>query len=100
MIDTQEKLDAFVREHRVRILADALEHLNSQPEDQEPDVWGNTWIDHENQVDFNIYQPEDSNVIHIHAYALRHVPEEEPYILQVNTGIGCLVGDVVLPEGE
>lgn len=90
MIDTQEKLDAFVKEHRIRMVEKAIKELNESPEEQEPDIWVSYWLSHEEQCDINIYQPEDGH-INITAYALHELGPDE---LQVNTEIGCLVADI------
>lgn len=97
MIDTQEKLNAFVKAHRMAILAQALRELNQSPENQEPDIWGNFWLDYDNQCDFNTYMPEDETRINITAYALR---EFGPDDVQVNTQIGALVADVEWKDCE
>lgn len=94
MIDTQEKLDTFVGAYRTRMVEQAIKELNESPENQEPDIWVSFWLSHEDQCDINIYQPEDETRINIMAYALRHVPGDDPDLLQVNTEIGCLVADI------
>jgi hypothetical protein len=91
MIDTQEKLDAVVKAHRVAILAVAVEAFDDSSDD---DVWDTYWVTAADQIDFNIYQPEDSNLIRLVAYALRRVPDEAPYVMQVNTAIECHVADI------
>lgn len=91
MIDTQEKLNAFVEEHRMAILAQAADEFFGKPETQEDDVWGTYGIDFEEQCDFNTYRPEDENRINITAYAVR---EMEDGTAQINTEIECLVADI------
>ena len=90
MIDTQEKLDAFVEEYRLRMVEQSIKELNESPEGQEPDIWVSFWLSHENQCDINIYQPEDGH-INITAYALREFGAD---MVEVNTQIGCLVADI------
>ena len=90
MIDTQEKLDAFVEQNRAHMIEQAIKELNESPENQEPDIWVSHRLSHEEQCDMNVYQPEDGH-INIMAYALREFPDET---LQVNTSIGCLVADI------
>jgi hypothetical protein len=90
VIDTLEKLEAFVEEHRLAMLAQALEELSDSPENQEPDIWGTYHLNYEEQCDFNIYQPEDGH-INITAYPLREVGDS----VQVNTEMGgCLVANI------
>lgn len=91
MIDTQEKLDAVVATHRVAILAEALKSFDDCSDD---DVWDTYWVTPEDQIDFNIYQPEEDGPLHVYAYALRRTPEDAPFVLQVNTGIGCHVANI------
>ena len=43
MIDTQEKLDAFVGAYRTRMVEQAIKELNESPENQEPDIWVSFW---------------------------------------------------------
>ena len=90
MIDTQQKLDAFVETHRLRMVEQSIKELNESPEGQEPDIWVSFWLSHEEQCDINIYQPEDGH-INVTAYALRELGPDE---LQVNTEIGALVADI------
>lgn len=93
MIDTHEKLEAVVNEHRVAIIAVAMKSFVDSSDD---DVWDTYWVTVEDQIDFNIYQTDEGTEgpIYIHAYALRHVPEDAPHTLQVNTSIGCHVADI------
>lgn len=93
MIDTQEKLDGFVKEYRTRMIAEAGVSFARYAESDGDDVW-NVFIHDEEQCDYNIYRPEDSNLIRIMAYAVEHVPGEEPHVLQVNTAIECHVADI------
>ena len=94
MIDTQEKLDAFVEQNRTHMVEKAVKELNERPWDQEPDIWVSFWLTHEEQCDINIYEPEDGH-INITAYALRELGADE---LQVNTEIGVLVADIKWEE--
>lgn len=91
MIDTLEKLNAFVEEHRMAMLAQAVDEFFGKPETQEDDVWGTYHIDFEGQCDFNTYRPEDENRVNITAYALREMGDGT---VQVNGEIGCLVADI------
>jgi len=90
MIDTQEKLNAFVERNRAHMIEQAIKELNESPENQEPDIWVSHWLSHEEQCDMNVYQPEDGH-INITAYALR---EFEDGTVEVNTQFGCLVADI------
>ena len=94
MIDTQEKLDAFVKEHRIRIIGEAGVAFARYAESDGDDVWNAFRLSNDEQCDYNIYRPEDSNTIHIMAYAVEHVPGEAPHVLQVNTRIECHVADI------
>jgi hypothetical protein len=93
MIDTQEKLDKFVESHRIDIVAEAMKAFVSTSDD---DVWDTFHVSGGEECDYNIYQTDEGTEgpIYIHAYALRHVPEDAPHTLQVNTGIGCHVADI------
>lgn len=88
MIDTQEKLYAVVDVRRVDILAEALKTFLSTSDD---DVWGTYWLDEKEQVDFNIYQQDDSPNLTVWAYALQHEMDDPEYMLTVNTDIGAFV---------
>jgi hypothetical protein len=96
-MNTQEKLNAFVKEHRRHMVAQAVKEFCESPVNQEPDIWVNYRVSHEAQCDINIYQPEDETRINIIAYALR---EFEDGTLQVNTEIGSLVADIVWKDCE
>ena len=96
MIDTQEKLYKAVDAHRIAILAEAVrEYDNSNGED---DVWGTYWISTEEQVDFNIYQQDDSANLTVWAYALKHEMGDPADALTVNTAIGAFVAHVDFVE--
>ena len=97
MIDTQNKLNAFVETHRARMLEQCIKEFNDRPEDQEPDIWVSFWLSHEEQCDINVYQPEDEDRINITAYALHGIGPDE---FEVNTQIGCLVADITWAECE
>lgn len=97
MIDTQDKLNAFVTEHRMAILAQAIDEFLGKPETQEDDVWGTYDIAFEEQCDFNTYRPEDENRINITAYAVREMGDGT---VQVNTEIGALVADIEWKDCE
>jgi len=90
MIDTQEKLNAFVERNRAHMIEQAIKELNESPENQEPDIWVSHWLSHEEQCDMNVYQFEDGH-INISAYAVEEFDGDK---LQVNTAIGCLVADI------
>lgn len=90
MIDTQEKLDTFVEQNRTHMVEKAVKELNERPWNQEPDIWVNFWLTHEEQCDINIYQPEDGH-INITDYALREFDSD---VIEVNTQIGCLIADI------
>lgn len=94
MIDTQEKLNEFVKEHRFRILAQAMAEY---VEGQDDDTWGTYRLNHEEQCDFNTYRPEDEDRINIIAYALREFSDGT---IQVNCEIGCLIADIVWKDCE
>jgi hypothetical protein len=94
MIDTQEKLDAFVKAHRIRMIAEAMVAFARYAEGDDNDVWNAFMASDLEQCDYNIHRPEDSNLIRIVAYALKHVPNEAPHVLQVNTRIECHVADI------
>ena len=98
MIDTQEKLDAFVEEHRIRIIGEAGVAFARYAEGDGDDVWNAFRLNDDEQCDYNVYRPEDSNLIQIVAYAVEHVPGEEPHILQINTSIECHVADIKWEE--
>ena len=91
MIDTQEKLEAVVGTHQAQIVARAMAMY---VEERDDDVWGTYWIDDEDQIDFNIYKRGDDDALTIWAYALKSVPDEAPYVLQVNTAVGAFVAYV------
>ena len=97
MIDTQDKLNAFVTEHRRAILAQAIDEFLGKPETQEDDIWGTHYIDFEEQCDFNTYRPEDENRINVTAYALREMGDGT---VQVDTQIGALVADITWKDCE
>jgi len=82
MIDTQEKLDAVVDEHKTDILAVAMKEFVSTSDD---DVWGTYWVSAEEQVDFNIYQQDDSANLPVWAYALKHEMIDPKYALTLHT---------------
>lgn len=96
MIDTQEKLDAIVDEHKVALLANAIEEFVSTSDD---DVWGTYWVSAEEQVDFNIYQQDDSPNLTVWAYALQHEMGDPAYALTVNTSIGAFVAHIDFVRG-
>ena len=91
MIDTYEKLEVVVDTHKYEIVAKAMEEFIDCADD---DVWGTYWVSEEDQIDFNVFKLDEEDKIHIWAYALKHVPNEAPYVLQVNTSIGYLVATV------
>ena len=93
MIDTIEKLEAVVTDpiHKLRIVATAVGAYSDESDD---DVWGTYWVDDEEQIDFNIHIRGDDDALTIWAYALKSVPNEEPYVLQVNTAVGAFVAYV------
>ena len=90
MIDTYEKLVSVVDEHKNKIVARAMDEYVQTGDD---DVWG-TFSFGEEEIDFNIYKQEDDDAITIWAYALKSVPDEAPYVKQVNTEIGVFVAYV------
>ena len=97
MIDTQKRLDEVVNIYLIEILAEALKEYQTT---DDTDVWSTYQIDEEDQVDFNIYQPdEDSPNLTVVAYALRYVPGDEPFALQVNTQIGTFVAHIDFERG-
>lgn len=98
MIDTQEKLDAFVKAHRIRMIAEAGVAFARYAEGDGDDVWNAFRLSDDEQCDYNVYRPEDSNTIHIMAFAVEHVPGEEPHVLQINTAIECHVADITWEE--
>jgi hypothetical protein len=95
MIDTQEKLEAVFKEHRIAILGEALKDFAKC---RDSDVWGTYWIDEEDQVDYNVYQSDDSDNLTVWVYALKHTPEDPTYIMTVNTEIGLFVAHVDLMD--
>jgi len=80
MIDTQDKLEAFVKEHRFAMLTVAVRDFSADAESNGDDVW-TTYFNREtnDRCDINIYRSEDSNEIYIVAYALKQSPEGERY---------------------
>ena len=95
MIDTLEKLYKAVDAHRISILTEAVKEYEDSNDE---DVWGTYWISAEDQVDFNIYRPDESKVIHVYAYALKRDPGEPSYMLSVDTSTECWVADIKIEE--
>ena len=96
MIDTQDKLNAFVDTDRMGILAKALEEFNSTSDD---DVWGTYRVSATYEmVDFNIYQQDDSPNLTVWAYALKHEDDNPEYTVTVNSVIGAFVAHVLFEE--
>lgn len=91
MIDTYEKLEAVVNAHKYEIVARAMEEFIDCADD---DVWGTYWVTAEDQIDFNVFKLEEEDKINVWAYPLKRVPNEAPYVLQVNTEIDYLVATV------
>ena len=96
MIDTLEKLYKTVDAHRMAILAEAVREYDRS--NGEEDVWGTYWISAEEQVDFNIYRPDESKVIHVYAYALKRAEGYPDFVKCVNTEIDCWVADIKIEE--
>jgi len=94
MIDTQEKLDTFVEKHRIRMIAEAGVAFARYAEGDGDDVWNAFRLSDDEQCDYNVYRPDECNLICIVAYAVKHVPGEEPHVLQINTKIECHVADI------
>lgn len=98
MIDTQEKLDAFVGAYRTRMIAEAGVSFARYAESDGDDVWNAFRLSDDEQCDYNVYRPDECNLIRIMAYAVEHVPGEEPHVLQINTAIECHVADITWEE--
>lgn len=71
----------FVPANKRRVRGGARAHIQYRLSDDE-------------QCDYNVYRPDECNLICIVAYAVEHVPGEEPHVLQINTAIECHVADI------
>jgi hypothetical protein len=80
MIDTQDKLEAFVKEHRLAMLTVAVRDFSADAESSGDDVW-TIYFNREtnDRCDINIFRPEGSNEIYIKAYALKQSPKGARY---------------------
>lgn len=93
MIDTIEKLNAVVAEHKNKIVARAMDEYVQVGDD---DVWGTYFFDG-GEIDFNIYRCEDDS-LDIVAYALKRLAEHPPYMKTVNTELSVFIAYVDFKE--